>query len=253
MNVGEAAAFYLLIGSSVSVSVYLSNARQRCPQRWFRVATALVFWPLYMTILLARPHQVEQAQQECDNRVSDDAAIAIERVQAELEGALANLDEWAEDVLACEKDYVGELGAALEAQAARIREIDRVLAQIDSAGSSVEQFSDTQDARQTPAGCSRWQQSAQAQKRNLERLRRVRERSREDLMGTLAWLRELVSMIHLAKFTGAPVSRAEELVKQIAAAVEGISAVSWQDMADFEVGEGELFDRPDLDRGKIRC
>ncbi len=48
-------------------------------------------------------------------------------------------------------------------------------------------------------------------------------------MGTLAWVRELVSMIHLAKFTGAPAARAEELVAQIAAAVEGISAVTWQE------------------------
>ena len=48
-------------------------------------------------------------------------------------------------------------------------------------------------------------------------------------MGTLAWVRELVSMIHLAKFTGAPASRAEELVAQIATAIEGISAVTWQD------------------------
>ena len=48
-------------------------------------------------------------------------------------------------------------------------------------------------------------------------------------MGTLAWVRELVSMIHLAKFTGAPASQAEELVAQIATAIEGISAVTWQD------------------------
>ena len=38
-------------------------------------------------------------------------------------------------------------------------------------------------------------------------------------------------MIHLAKFTGAPASRAEELVAQIAAAIEGISAVTWQERA----------------------
>ncbi len=36
-------------------------------------------------------------------------------------------------------------------------------------------------------------------------------------------------MIHLAKFTGAPASRAEELVAQIAAAVEGVSAIAWQE------------------------
>jgi hypothetical protein len=49
---------------------------------------------------------------------------------------------------------------------------------------------------------------------------------REELMGTLAWVRELVTMIHLAKFTGAPASRAEELVAQIAATVEGLSEVT---------------------------
>ena len=37
-------------------------------------------------------------------------------------------------------------------------------------------------------------------------------------------------MIHLAKFTGAPASRAEELVAQIATAVEGLSEVTqWSD------------------------
>jgi hypothetical protein len=45
----------------------------------------------------------------------------------------------------------------------------------------------------------------------------------------MAWVRELVSMIHLAKFTGAPASRAEELVAQIAATVEGLSALTWQE------------------------
>ena len=61
------------------------------------------------------------------------------------------------------------------------------------------------------------------------RLAQVRRQTHADLMATLAWIRELVSMIHLAKFTGAPASRAEELVAQIAAAVEGVSAVAWQD------------------------
>jgi hypothetical protein len=37
-------------------------------------------------------------------------------------------------------------------------------------------------------------------------------------------------MIHLAKYSGAPASRADELVSQIAAAVEGLSAVaSWEE------------------------
>ncbi len=75
----------------------------------------------------------------------------------------------------------------------------------------------------------RYRHSEQTRRANLARLREVRNRAFDDLMGTLAWVRELVSMIHLAKYTGAPASRAEELVAQIAAAIEGISAVTWQE------------------------
>ena len=56
-------------------------------------------------------------------------------------------------------------------------------------------------------------------------------------MGSLAWVRELVSMIHLAKFSGAPAARAEELVAQIAAAVEGLSELTWQDESPVGVGD----------------
>ncbi len=66
---------------------------------------------------------------------------------------------------------------------------------------------------------------------NIERLRLVRQRVYDDLLGNLAWVRELVSMIHLAKFTGAPASRAEELVAQIAAAIEGLSDLTWREEA----------------------
>jgi hypothetical protein len=59
-----------------------------------------------------------------------------------------------------------------------------------------------------------------------DRLRELHGRMQDDLRGNLAWVRELVTLIHLAKYTGAPASRAEELVAQIAAAVEGLSEVS---------------------------
>src|SRR5947209_7251294 len=84
----------------------------------------------------------------------------------------------------------------------------------------------------SPEASDRLRRSDQVRRQNVERLRRVRQRAYEDLMGTLAWVRQLVSMIHLAKFTGAPASRAEELVAQVAAAVEGLSELTWQDEAN---------------------
>jgi hypothetical protein len=104
--------------------------------------------------------------------------------------------------------------------------MDRVLAQIEYTG---EDCSELSPAARTSADGDRLQSCRQARRENVERLRRLRRRAYDDLMGSLAWVRELVSMIHLARFSGAPAARAEELVAQIAAAVEGLSELTWQE------------------------
>jgi hypothetical protein len=129
-------------------------------------------------------------------------------------------------VLVREKGRLRDLRTAWLAQAERIREMDRVLALPEYAG---EGAPEPPPASSTPpAGDRRWT-SAQARRQNVERLRRLRRRAHDDLTGNLAWVRELVSMIHLAKFSGAPAARAEELVAQIAAAVEGLSELTWRE------------------------
>jgi hypothetical protein len=205
---------YLLTGVGVAGAVYLTDGSATAAERWFRVLTALPFWPLYVPILLTSRRAA--AEQEI-RPPRDDMARVISQVDAELEAALGSLDGWAEDVLAREKDRIAELRAAWAAQAERIREMDRLLALPDDAPPEPGPLND------------RLRHSYEARRQNLERLQRVRRRAHEDLMGSLAWVRELVSMIHLAKFTGAPAARAEELVAQIAAAVEGLSELTWQD------------------------
>jgi hypothetical protein len=156
-------------------------------------------------------------------------AAAIEQVDAELDRALGSLDGWAEGVLARERHRIHELRHAWTGQAERIREIDRLLQVPDYSLIGVDGQTDQGRANESPELLERLEASCRARLNNIERLRQVRSKARVELMGTLAWVRELVSMIHLAKFTGAPASRAEELVAQIAAAVEGLSEVTWQD------------------------
>jgi hypothetical protein len=134
-------------------------------------------------------------------------------------------------VLAREYDRFAELRSAWRQQAERIRQLDRLLASSEGASSnpSMEASPAT-----SVGGNVRYRQSEESRRENVERLRAVRARLHDDLMGTLAWVRELVSMIHLAKFTGAPASRAEELVSQIATAVEGLSEVTqWREEASL--------------------
>jgi hypothetical protein len=221
MGLGETLVLYCVAGAAVAGAVYLSGETHHGWRRLFQLVTSVAFWPLYLPILLSRP-ETSLAGTVAGSAGPDQMAQAIAQVDRELDSALSSLDGWAENVLATEKDRLVELRTALAFQAARIREMDVLMAQTDAEGPA-------DSASPGPLLVDRRALSEQARRKNLQRLHEVRRRSHDDLMGTLAWIRELVSMIHLAKFTGAPASRAEELVAQIASAVEGVSAVTWQD------------------------
>jgi hypothetical protein len=215
---GQTLILYLVVGAGVAGAVYLTPRGGRLPGRWFLVVTAVLFWPLYLTVLLSsgRAGQVGPT----DAPAPDEMAAAIHQVNTELTAALEGLDGWAEEVFLRERARLRDLSAAWLAQAQRIRDMDRVLAQLEYVGEDIAELSKDD---------TRLQSSRQARRENVERLRRLRRRAHDDLMGSLAWVRELVSMIHLARFSGAPAARAEELVAQIAAAVEGLSELTWQE------------------------
>jgi len=226
MSLGTTILFYLLLGAGVACADFVSESR--ASGRWpvLRTATAWIFWPFYVPLLLARPRSREAPAPRAAPAASDDGiAQAIEQVERELASALNSLDGWAEDVLSHEQPRLEELRTAWRAQAERIREMDQVLAR-------PEFVRQPRELAEPVISGDRWRQSEEARQAHVERLREVRNQAYIDLMETLAWVRELVTMIHLAKFTGAPASRAAELVAQIAAAVEGLAEVtSWKEVA----------------------
>ena len=227
MGLPETILFYLLFGAAVAAAVALELPRGARGAQLFRLVTAVLFWPLYLPVLLDRPARARPgpiAAGTASTEQPDHYASAIAQIEAELDAALESLDGWAENVFARERERITELRAAWRWQADRIRQLDRLLAsagldRIAAPGAGQQELS-------AGAGNPRFQQSEQARRENFERLHALRGRLHDDLLGTLAWVRELVSMIHLAKFTGAPASRAEELVAQIATAVEGLSEVT---------------------------
>lgn len=226
MFLGPTLVLYAMVGVAVAVALYVTEKTGPPAQRLFLMATALVFWPIYLPLLLT-PRVTNPESEPPRPPAPDELSTAITQVEAELEGALQSLDGWAEDVLARERGRLRELRTAWKNQAERIREMDQLLSRPENAEPGLARSAAFNDRLRT---------SEEARRQNLERLKRVRERTYQDLIATLAWVRELVSMIHLAKFTGAPASRAEELVAQIAAAVEGVSAMTWQEEEWEELG-----------------
>src|SRR5437868_12178334 len=55
MGLSETILFYLLFGVAVAAAVAINGEHAGRPERVFRVATALFFWPLYIPLLLDRP------------------------------------------------------------------------------------------------------------------------------------------------------------------------------------------------------
>ena len=193
---GQTLILYAVIGAGVAGAIYLTGG----PDRWFRAATAVPFWPLYLPLLLT----TRRADALPTVEPHDELSIAISQVNAELNSALESLDDTMRGKL-----RIGDLRAAWMTQARRIREMDRILAL-------------PEPNAENPAA-ERVEASRHARHQNLERLQQLRRRAADDLLANLASVRELVSRIHLAKFSGAPAARAEELVAQISAVVEGMN------------------------------
>ena len=223
----ETAIFYMLIGVAVAVAVYLRGDAKTPLGMTFELVAVCAFWPLFVPMLLSTGEASTASRSTAHPAVNvkaDALSAAIGQVEAELDAALEGLDGWAEDVLNSEQHRLEELRTAWKAQAERIRELDQLLkaptARVDSLA-------------EVGADVERARQSESLRQGNIRQLTTLRNQMHADLVGTLAWVRELVTMIHLAKFSGAPAARAEELVVQIAAAVQGLSEVSaWREQEE---------------------
>jgi hypothetical protein len=238
MGLAETLVFYLAIGIAVAVAVWSTDAEgpreYRVAERSLRAATALAFWPVYLPILLTPASPTDPPKLPPEGVQPDELSTCIGDVERELDATLSSLDGWAEHTLLRERDRIAELRTAWNWQADRIRQMEEVLGRI---AKSPKANSPGARAPEGNDGNDRIQRSELSRRQNLDRLRQVREQACEDLMATLARVRELISLIHLAKFTGAPASRADELVVQIAASVEGLSEVAnWRDPPWEECG-----------------
>lgn len=234
MNFNETLAFYLVVGIAVAVAHLASERHRGIGRQWLSAVASLLFWPLYLPLVLRSAGSAAEQPVE-DQPRQDELAAAIGQVERELDAALGGLDGWAENVLDARPHRLRELRAALAAQAERIRDMEALLER-ERAQASEDRLpavcAEMSTGREHEPGSDRWQRSREARRDNMARLERLCARSRSDLLATLAWIRELVSMIHLARFTGAPAARAEELVGQIAAAVESISSLSSAEVAE---------------------
>ncbi len=235
MGYGVTIVFYLIIGVGIAIALWVSDETGRSKDKIFERLTAPFFWPIYIPVLLANRSTIPVIDGKITRpSVVDGMSQLIGQVESELETAFGSLEGWAENVFVNERNRISELKVAWYQQADRIRELDQLLevAAKEAVPSNTEPdttlAAKPADQSEIPAteNQSRIAICEQTRRENLAKLKTVRNQMYDNLMSTLAWVRELVTMIHLAKYTGAPASRAEELVRQIASAVEGLATVA---------------------------
>jgi hypothetical protein len=184
---GPTLVLYLLIGAGIAVALYLTPGQGRL----VNIALAVPFWPLYLPILLAQPRASDLSS--AASLPDDVMTAAIRQVDREL-SALSFL-EHAHAI----RERLTWLRGSWLAQADRVRAMDRLLALPDYDGEL------TEPARGD--GCLEIADVARdpnaARRANIERLRQVRHETFDDLMAKLARVRELVSRIYVAEFSGA--------------------------------------------------
>jgi hypothetical protein len=107
---------YLLAGGAVAVAFYVTTAAGSRSERLFQFGAALVFWPLYLTLLLTRAAPRDGTRPA----VCDPSSAELQHALAEVESALQSLDDWEDGVLAHDKSRLDELHAAVARIAAVI-------------------------------------------------------------------------------------------------------------------------------------
>lgn len=207
---------YALLGLTVGAA-----AARREGRGWARAATfcaAALFWPLFAAFLLGRRGD-EPAGAAAR---SSPRSAEVQAVQGRVVDALASLEGMAGAALAPEVARVRALAAALAAMDLRILEMDALLAGPELSEPSARACLADLAARGVPEDDARLQ-SVRARLRNIERLRALRERTREDLERIVLKLEELSSQLHLLKFAGRPEAEVVRSIQEIAVSIEGIA------------------------------
>jgi hypothetical protein len=210
MTLGQFLLLYLLAGVAVAAAVYLTLAARGPTDRFSQVGTALIFWPLYLTLLLSRAGHAVDRQPGHQGLASAEALeLTITAIQAELEASLRGLGG-SDGILTQHRQHLDALRAAWSAQAKRVREMDRLLAEVDEI-----------EAPLQDGASARVQASREAVRQSVQQLRQTRDRLHADVVEALALVRELISMLHLARLSEGPEARADELIAEIVRVVAG--------------------------------
>jgi len=226
MGLHESLLFYFVIGCAVAVAVWSQPDFNRSLTGWFQLLAATAFWPVFLPILLTPARNSSCEKMPDDSAVNSLQRNRIQSVKQELTEALAFIDGWTKGTLHRERGHFQKLFAAWDRKAERIAHLDLILSR-QPAWEEEHSSTDSPEPKEPADSVHRFERARQ---RNLQQLAAVRQRCELELTLSLAKVRELISAIYVAEMTDSPESRADELIRQIADSLDGLSEVAdWQE------------------------
>jgi hypothetical protein len=223
MGILGTALIYGIIGLVVAVAMALQRVRTPLGRRAVLFVAAALFWPLFAPLLLAG--KGEPPPSPSPRAPKSDLEGRVEQAQAGLVASMAKLDGAAENALAPEVDRVRALGGALLGMANRVLEMESLLRSPELDRAAVEARLAELLAR---GGEDSLAASARARIRNIERLRGIQSKTRDDLERALLELEEMSSQMMLLKFAGSDgevLSRIRQIAETVESITEGLIAV----------------------------
>jgi hypothetical protein len=222
---------YVLAGIAVAVAVYLSGNEYRTSREWPSLFLAVPLWPFFVPILLAGRRFIEGNDLNVRSKIANDPLSAsIDQVQSELDSALKTLSGWAADVAEKHVNCVLLCGEAWATRYGDIQDMDRTLSTLEASLPSA-QSTNTASGFASPEAAEPVTPRREPIRHNIETLRELRARAFEDLVDSLTRVREIISTLHVLRFTGAAASQADELVCEIEGIVKTLAGRSAPDTA----------------------
>jgi hypothetical protein len=221
MGIVETTLIYGIVGLAVAGALSLQAHCGSVTQRAGLFAVWTLLWPFFAPSLFgdaldraARPSPAGTGRPTLDPR--------LHAAQERLLCALQSVEGVAQDVLASEIARVQRLTGSLAVLEGRLREMDALLSGPEFDPARAEAALQELLGRGYAEGDARVA-SVRARRRNIEQLGQMRDRVALDLERALLKMEELHSQVLLLRFADRPETELVELVKDIAATVEGLT------------------------------
>ncbi len=205
MGVLETGVLYLIMGLVCATAILMAGTRS-APL----FVLHLLFWPFFAPTLLSStpPHS--------------SPVPGVRGAEGRLLDALSRLDGVAEEVLSPEIARIEQLARTLDGVEGRLLEMDALLGTAEFDVTRANGLLDELRGRGIPDDDARVQ-SVLARRRNIDRLRKMRDTAREDLEGAALKMEEMTAQVRLLGLADRPEGQVIELIREVAATVEGVS------------------------------